>query len=167
MKVPSDDEINDQARRVAEALVACGETMATAESCTGGWVAKVCTDLSGSSAWFTGGFVTYSNDLKHQLLGVTEADLELHGAVSEPVVRAMVAGACRAANSDWAVAVSGIAGPSGGTVEKPVGTVWYSWGTTEQTQARCELFSGNRDDVRRQAVKAVLQALYSDVIASR
>lgn len=165
MKVPNDDEIDKRVKVLAEVLSARRQTMATAESCTGGWIAKVCTDQPGSSAWFNGGLVTYTNDLKQHLLGVPPDDLMQFGAVSEPVVRAMVDGACRWAKADWAVAVSGIAGPDGGTADKPVGTVWLSWGRGEQVIARCEYFSGNRDEIRRQAVVKALQGLIEQVSA--
>lgn len=130
----------------------------TAESCTGGWVAKVLTDRAGSSAYTEGGLVTYSNAAKQAVLGVAEDTLIQHGAVSEPVVREMVAGAVRLTGADVAVAISGVAGPGGGSDAKPVGTVWFAWGTGEdQTQASLQCFPGDRDEVRRQAVLFVLE----------
>ena len=135
--------------------------LVTAESCTGGWIAKALTDIPGSSQWFDRGFVTYSNAAKHQLLGVPEDLLERHGAVSEAVVRAMTEGALRHAEARIAVAVSGIAGPDGGTPDKPVGTVWIAWGAseTDQVVARRYAFDGDRERVRRQAVATALEGV--------
>ncbi len=111
--------------KIGRALKARGATVTTAESCTGGWIAKAITDIAGSSAWFERGFVTYSNEAKSQMIGVSEATLRDNGAVSEPVVVEMAIGALRAARADYAISVSGVAGPDGGSVEKPVGTVWF------------------------------------------
>lgn len=136
-----------------------GLTIATAESCTGGWVAKVLTDRPGSSVYVHSGLVTYSNDAKQRLLGVTSDSLAAHGAVSEPVVREMVAGALKVTGTDLAVATSGVAGPGGGSVHKPVGTVWFAWGTRDDIRtARCR-FDGDREAVRRQSVLYVLQSV--------
>ncbi|XNM62769.1 nicotinamide-nucleotide amidase [Escherichia coli] len=121
----TDSELMQLSEQVGQALKARGATVTTAESCTGGWVAKVITDIAGSSAWFERGFVTYSNEAKSQMIGVREVTLLQHGAVSEPVVVEMAIGALRAARADYAVSVSGIAGPDGGSAEKPVGTVWF------------------------------------------
>ncbi|MGD2118079.1 MAG: nicotinamide-nucleotide amidase [Chromatiales bacterium] len=127
--------------------------LATAESCTGGWVAKCCTDVSGSSAWFDRGFVTYSNQSKTDMLGVPAATIASHGAVSREVVHAMADGCRQAAGVELAVAISGIAGPGGGTPDKPVGTVWFGFAMQGlETMARQQHFSGDRDAVRRQAV---------------
>nr|WP_198411380.1 nicotinamide-nucleotide amidohydrolase family protein [Marinimicrobium alkaliphilum] len=131
-----------------------------AESCTGGGIAAAITAVAGSSAWFEVGFVTYANRTKTSLLGVPEATLEAHGAVSEPVVLAMVEGALAASGADLAVAVSGIAGPDGGSREKPVGTVWLAWGRADGwRRARCFYFDGDRASVRRQAVVVALREL--------
>jgi nicotinamide-nucleotide amidase len=136
------------------------QTLATAESCTGGWVAKVMTDRAGSSSYLLAGIVTYSNDAKKELLGVADASLDAHGAVSEPVVREMVAGALTTTKADVAVAISGVAGPGGGSDDKPVGTVWFAWGhSPADTEAVVEYFSGDRDAVRRQAVLFALQGV--------
>ncbi|GAA3571036.1 CinA family protein [Marinobacter xestospongiae] len=136
-----------------------GLTITTAESCTGGWVAKVLTDRPGSSVYLHSGLVTYSNDAKQRLLGVTSDSLAAHGAVSEPVVREMVAGALKVTGTDLAVATSGVAGPGGGSVQKPVGTVWFAWGTRDDIRtARC-WFDGDREAVRRQSVLYVLQSV--------
>lgn len=156
----SDHELEYVGSQLAEQLLAAGHTLATAESCTGGWVAKVLTDKAGSSAYVVGGLVTYSNDAKQALLGVTYASLANHGAVSEPVVREMVAGALAATGANIAVSVSGVAGPGGGSEEKPVGTVWFAWGSgVDTTEAVVQHFSGDRDQVRRQAVLFALQGV--------
>ncbi|MFY0664200.1 MAG: CinA family protein [Natronospirillum sp.] len=159
MKVPSDDDLQELAGRVAEALLRVRGRMATAESCTGGWIAKVCTDVAGCSDWFNGSLVTYNNTAKEQLAGVSAELLKLHGAVSEPVVLAMAEGASRALDAQWAVAVSGIAGPTGGTVSKPVGTVWVAWGCAGDMQAERHIFIGDRDTVRRHSVGVALEGL--------
>lgn len=125
----TDSELMQLSEQVGQALKARGATVTTAESCTGGWVAKVITDIAGSSAWFERGFVTYSNEAKAQMIGVREETLAQHGAVSEPVVVEMAIGALKAARADYAVSISGIAGPDGGSEEKPVGTVWFAFAT--------------------------------------
>ncbi|AHM75538.1 nicotinamide-nucleotide amidase [Yersinia hibernica] len=136
-----------------------------AESCTGGWVAKALTDIAGSSAYFDRGFVTYSNAAKHDLLGVKESTLSEHGAVSEAVVREMALGALRAANADFAVSISGVAGPDGGTAEKPVGTVWFAFVSHDgQILVSQQLFYGDRDDVRLQAAVFALQTLLDNFL---
>jgi nicotinamide-nucleotide amidase len=136
---------------------------ATAESCTGGWIAKALTDIAGSSDWFVEGFVTYSNESKVRRLGVPHAVLKKHGAVSEPTVRAMAAGALRRSNAQVAVAVTGIAGPGGAVPGKPVGTVWLGWATRRGTAirigAQVKHFRGDRETVRRKAVRAALLGL--------
>jgi len=145
---------------LAERLQARSEWLTCAESCTGGWVAKVCTDLPGSSGWFERGFVTYSNAAKQDLLGVSADTLATHGAVSEATVREMAAGALAHSAAHWSLAVSGIAGPGGGSADKPVGTVWMAWAGPDGWQhAHCHHFDGDREAVRRQAVEAVLQGL--------
>jgi len=155
-----DGELSEAGDQLAEVLLKHKVSMATAESCTGGWVAKILTDRAGSSAYLLAGIVTYSNDAKKELLGVTETSLEAHGAVSEPVVREMVAGALATTKANVAVAISGVAGPGGGSDEKPVGTVWFAWGRSPaDTVAVAERFSGNRDSVRRQAVLFALQGV--------
>jgi len=158
-----DRSVESVVESLAEVLVARNEMLATAESCTGGWVAKVCTDMAGSSAWFDRGFVTYSNQAKQDMLGVSAATLGTGGAVSEQAVAEMVSGALARSRAQWALAVSGIAGPGGGSVDKPVGTVWFAWGGPGGWRlAQQVCFEGARDAVRRQAV---LKAL--DVISSR
>lgn len=163
MASPNDAELDRVAARVAAQLQAAGDRLVAAESCTGGWVAKACTDRPGSSAWFLGGVVAYSNALKSALLGVPPDALDQHGAVSEPVVRAMAAGALDRLGGSVAVAVSGIAGPDGGTPDKPVGTVWFAWarrhGERVEVCAECVPFAGDRDAVRRQAVLRALDGV--------
>ncbi|MBY5962360.1 nicotinamide-nucleotide amidohydrolase family protein [Marinobacter nauticus] len=153
-----------QLAKAGEALAAVlerkGMTIATAESCTGGWVAKVLTDRAGSSAYIMAGLVTYSNAAKQAILGVQADTLEQCGAVSEPVVRQMVTGAIRATGVDIAVAISGVAGPGGGSADKPVGTVWFAWGSRAgNIEARVAHFDGDRDQVRRQSVLYVLEGV--------
>jgi nicotinamide-nucleotide amidase len=134
--------------------------LVTAESCTGGWVAEAVTMVSGSSEWFERGFVTYTNLAKQEMLGVESATLELHGAVSEPTVREMVAGALAHSRGDVALAVSGVAGPTGGTPAKPVGMVCLGWGLRErEPTAVTRYFPGDREAVRRHAVIAALEGL--------
>ena len=163
MGSPNDAELEGLAVRVAARLGASGDRLVTAESCTGGWVAKACTDLPGSSGWFLGGVVAYSNALKAALLGVPEDTLDRHGAVSEPVVRAMAAGALARLGGTVAVAVSGIAGPDGSTPDKPVGTVWFAWarlsGGRVEISAERARFDGDREAVRRQAVLRALDGV--------
>lgn len=143
-------------------LKAHGFMLATAESCTGGGVAQAITDVAGSSTWFERGFVTYSNLSKQQMLGVEEATLAQYGAVSEAVVREMVSGALTHSAAQMAVSVSGIAGPDGGTPDKPVGTVWFAWGVKNSvinTHAQRHLLPGNRAEIRAQAVRIALQGV--------
>lgn len=148
------------AAQVGAALKAHGLTLAAAESCTGGGVAYAVTSVAGSSRWFERGFVTYSNTSKQQMLGVGEATLRQHGAVSEAVVREMVAGALRHSEAQVALAVSGIAGPDGGTPDKPVGTVWFAWGIKNgMTLARLHHLPGDRGEVRAQSVRIALQGV--------
>ncbi|QGU33977.1 nicotinamide-nucleotide amidase [Thermochromatium tepidum ATCC 43061] len=156
----SSHELVQLAARAGERLKACGWRLTTAESCTGGWVAKTITDIAGSSDWFDRGFVTYSNASKQELLGVDAGLIEVHGAVSAPVVLAMVAGALAHSRAGIALAVSGIAGPGGGSPEKPVGTVWFAWGQTGSgSVTRRECFAGDREAVRAQAVRTALLGL--------
>ena len=145
---------------LAKALLARRESLATAESCTGGWVAKVCTDLAGSSGWFERGLVTYSNAAKQELLGVSAQTLNQYGAVSEQTVQEMVLGILRHSHAQWGLAISGIAGPGGGSADKPTGTVWIAWaGPGGWLIKRSYRFDGDRDEVRRQAVETALRVL--------
>ena len=133
--------------------------LATAESCTGGLIAAACTDLAGSSDWFERGFVTYSNAAKTELLGVPSEWIERHGAVSELVARAMAEGAEHQSRAQLSVAVTGIAGPGGGSADKPVGTVWFAWRVHGRTTAERQRFDGDRAAVRVQTVRHALQGL--------
>jgi nicotinamide-nucleotide amidase len=149
-----------QVQQLADALTARGWRLATAESCTGGLIAAACTELAGSSNWFERGFVTYSNQAKTDLLGVPFDLIDTHGAVSEPVARAMAEGALQRAGVDLAVAVTGVAGPGGGSPAKPVGTVWLAWAVRGgATVARCELFAGDRAQVRQSTCEQALAGL--------
>lgn len=152
------------ATQLADKLLAKGWTMSCAESCTGGGVAYVATEIAGSSQWFERGFVTYTNEAKEQMLGVALNTLVEHGAVSRSVVREMAAGALTFSNAQISVAISGIAGPGGATEGKPVGTVCFGWQTVEgqQRQETC-YFTGNRRDVREQAIEHAYKGLISIV----
>lgn len=145
--------------RLAEALTARRRRVATAESCTGGLIAKTLTDLAGSSDWFERGFVTYSNQAKRDMLAVPAALIDEYGAVSEPVALAMAAGALRASGADYAVAVTGIAGPAGGSADKPVGTVWIAIARDGEQRARRCHFDGDRAAVRDATLIAALEDL--------
>ncbi|EBD9555804.1 nicotinamide-nucleotide amidase [Salmonella enterica] len=161
----TDSELMRLSEQVGLVLKARGATVTTAESCTGGWLAKAITDIAGSSAWFERGFVTYSNEAKAQMIGVREETLAQHGAVSEPVVVEMAIGALKAARADFAVAISGIAGPDGGSEEKPVGTVWFAFASViGEGITRRECFSGDRESVRRQATTYALQTLWQQFL---
>ena len=144
-------------------LLAAGKTVATAESCTGGWIAKSITDISGSSGCFAYGLVSYSNGAKESLLGVSPATLEEHGAVSDAVVREMAQGALSLSGADVTAAVSGVAGPDGGSEEKPVGTVWFAWATRNKDKleidAEKRFLKGDREQVRAQTVVISLQGI--------
>ena len=160
MHAPSDDELRDAAIAVGKDLREARLTLVTAESCTGGWIAKVVTDIAGSSEWFDCGLATYSYEAKQALLGVRPETLEFHGAVSRETVLEMVAGALVHSGAGVAVAVTGIAGPSGGTEDKPVGTVWIAWKRRGgYPLAEAFHFDGDREAVRRQTVAAVLGGL--------
>ena len=148
------------AERVGKALKSRGLMLVTAESCTGGWIAQAVTMVPGSSEWFERGYVTYTYISKREMLGVTEATLAAHGAVAEEVVREMAEGALERSHAQVAVAVSGIAGPAGGTPGKPVGTVCFAW-TGKETASRAQTvrFQGDRDAVRRRSVEHALEGV--------
>lgn len=150
----------DEVHNLADLLTARGWMLATAESCTGGLIAAQCTELSGSSVWFERGFVTYSNEAKTELLGVPADLIVAHGAVSEPVARAMAEGALAHSRADVAVAVTGVAGPTGGSPEKPVGTVWLAWAVRgAETESLKRVFEGGRQAVRAQTVRCALDGV--------
>jgi len=155
--------MHELAKRVGERLAASGQTLATAESCTGGWVAEAVTSIAGSSDWFDRGFVTYSNDAKHELLGVKQSTLKKHGAVSEQTAIEMAQGALARSKATVTLAVTGIAGPGGGSLDKPVGTVCFAWAGKQGARSETMRFPGDRESVRRQSVihalEGVLKAL--------
>jgi nicotinamide-nucleotide amidase len=157
------ESLEKLATAVVKDLSNSGKAVATAESCTGGWIAKSITDVPGSSAVFGYGVVSYSNGAKESILGVKNGTLEEHGAVSERVVEEMVDGVLHLSGADIAIAVSGIAGPDGGTEDKPVGTVWFAWAVRDGANARidtsCEHFSGDRELVRELTVAHALQGV--------
>lgn len=139
--------------------------LATAESCTGGMISAACTDLAGSSTWFERGFVTYSNAAKTDMLGVDEELIRQHGAVSEPVARAMAQGALQRSRAQVSVAVTGVAGPGGGSAEKPVGTVWFAWAMADAVHTGCRHFAGDRAAVRQATVQHALEYLVQQLKA--
>ncbi|WP_317623014.1 CinA family protein [Thiohalobacter thiocyanaticus] len=150
----------DLSQALGRAATEAGVMLTVAESCTGGWLAKVITDTSGSSHWFDRGFVTYTNVSKQDMLGVSPATLEAQGAVSEATVREMAAGALRHSKAQLSVAISGVAGPEGGTPDKPVGTVCFAWNRiNEEPRTETRHLTGDRDAVRRQAVERALYGL--------
>lgn len=163
MSIPTDAMLNDLAAGLGRRLTGRGMRLATAESCTGGWIAKVITDIAGSSNWFEAGLLTYSNSAKRRVLGVSERTLAEHGAVSEAVVLAMATGALAAVDAGIAVSVSGIAGPGGAVAGKPVGTVWFGFAQVApgdiRTRAAVCQFDGDREAVRRRSVGFALESL--------
>ncbi|MDX1455796.1 MAG: CinA family protein [Gammaproteobacteria bacterium] len=152
-------DVHSMVHGLGEGLVQKAWRLATAESCTGGGIARVLTDLSGSSAWFEGGIVAYSNEMKMNLLGVPAELLAAEGAVSEAVARAMARGALAASGADLAVAVTGIAGPDGGSKEKPVGTVWFAWAGRDKTETDRQQFEGDRQAVREATIEHAIRRL--------
>jgi nicotinamide-nucleotide amidase len=157
---PDDAALAALVERLAAALTARGWLMATAESCTGGWIAKCCTDRAGSSDWFESGVVSYSNRAKQDMLGVSGATLARAGAVSREAALEMAEGVQRRTGTQAAVAVTGIAGPDGGSADKPVGTVWFGWALAGRSaEAERLVFAGDREAVRRQTVAHALQGL--------
>ena len=156
----SADALTTLAARVGATLKARGLLLATAESCTGGWVSQAVTAIAGSSDWFERGFVTYSDAAKQELLGVSARTLAGHGAVSEPTAREMAVGALARSRAQLAVAITGVAGPGGGSPEKPVGTVCFAWLRKDGALvAQTRRFAGDRESVRRQSVMAALQGI--------
>jgi nicotinamide-nucleotide amidase len=156
-----ESELFELAEQLGRLLKANSKIITTAESCTGGWIAQAITDVSGSSAWFDRGFVTYSNAAKVQMLGVSPQTLEKYGAVSTETATEMAAGALARSDADVAVAVTGIAGPEGGTLEKPVGTVFIAWARKNgETQVVRKQLSGNRRQIRAQTVKSAIEGMW-------
>ncbi|MFV1983623.1 MAG: CinA family protein [Thiohalomonadales bacterium] len=156
-------EISKTATQLAKACLKTGKLLAVAESCTGGWLSKSLTDLAGSSEWFDGGFVTYSNEAKINMISVQKDSLESYGAVSEQVVIEMARGVLAHTKASFSVAISGIAGPGGGTEEKPVGLVWFAFVNNNKGEftvsTEQHIFNGNRNDIRGQAVLQALAGL--------
>ena len=157
------DDPDALTQRLATQLLAKRRSACTAESCTGGLIAKTFTDLAGSSDWFECGFVTYSNAAKSEMLGVPPSVIEDYGAVSEAVANAMATGALRHSEADFAIAVTGVAGPGGGSAEKPVGTVWIAVASAGQMEAQCHQFDGDRAAVREATLVAGLDKLIERV----
>jgi nicotinamide-nucleotide amidase len=151
--------LNALARKVGRRLRASGALLVTAESCTGGWVSEVVTSVSGSSRWFERGFITYSDAAKRQMLGVDRQTLRKYGAVSEETAREMAKGALKRSRGTIALAVTGVAGPTGGSAAKPVGTVCLSWRKGKITRSETQHFKGNRESVRRQSVIRALEGV--------
>ena len=160
------DEQDGLVSALGRELLRRGLRCATAESCTGGMIGAMLTAVPGSSAWYAGGVVSYANDVKERLLGVSRSDLDSCGAVSAPVVRQMALGACSATGADAAMAVSGVAGPGGGTEEKPVGTVWIGWALQGDVRACVFHFPGGRGDIRRQAARRAIEELLDMLLRS-
>jgi nicotinamide-nucleotide amidase len=159
-----DEALSMLATALAAELKMLGRRLVAAESCTGGWIAKVCTDLPGSSQWFERGLVTYSNEAKTDLLGVRPGDLNRFGAVSEEVAAAMARGAVERGRGDLAVSVSGIAGPDGGAPDKPVGTVCFGWALPgDVVETEIHHFDGDREEIRRASVARALEGLLERV----
>ena len=156
-----DDQLEHLAGQLGQQLSQLGAQVTTAESCTGGGIAQAITAIAGSSGWFEAGFVTYSNAQKSQMLGVPEALFAHVGAVSEEVVTAMALGAAKRAGAQFSVAVSGVAGPGGGSAEKPVGTVWLAWAVGDAVSCERHVFTGDRQAVRLQTVQRALEGLIS------
>jgi len=158
------ENMQDLVKVIAAQLLQKKQMLATAESCTGGWIAQQLTAVAGSSEWFDCGFVTYSNDSKQQMLGVSENSLIKYGAVSSNVVAEMAEGVLNHSQATMSVATSGIAGPGGGSDDKPVGTVWFAWAQKgELTRSEKKSFSGDRESVRKQAVKYALQGILQNL----
>ena len=161
--MPTDADLFHLAHTLGAKLLRLKLQLVTAESCTGGWIGKVLTDVAGSSAWYRGGAVAYSNELKRSLLGVSGETLSVFGAVSEATAREMAVGALTQLGGDVAVAVTGIAGPDGGSADKPVGTVWFGWAhrgsAGMESRAAMEIFQGDRESVRRQTVGRALSGV--------
>ena len=151
--------MDELAKKLGARLKRSNEMLATAESCTGGWAAQVVTSVAGSSAWFERGFVTYSNAAKQELLGVKAETLRAHGAVSEETAREMARGALERSRATVSVSITGVAGPAGGTPEKPVGTVCFAWARAGEVRSETRRFAGDRESIRRQSVILALEGV--------
>jgi len=165
MLIPTDQDLTTLAQKLGDKLKQSRQLLATAESCTGGWVGKVITDVPGSSHWYDRGFITYTNQSKQEILGVPVNIIEQFGAVSEHTVRAMVAGVLAHSHADVALSISGIAGPGGGTDTKPVGLVYFGWGKRNgEVHTQSQTFRGDREEIRRQAVQHSLSILMTYIV---
>lgn len=165
--IPTDDDLYEAAYQLGRRLRDKGYMLCTAESCTGGWIGKALTDIKGSSHWYDRGFITYTNQAKHDMLGVSQETLSEYGAVSEPTVLEMSRGALQHSRADLSVAITGIAGPGGATVDKPVGTVWFAWADNNDTgfiHSEKHQFSGDREQVRRQAVAVAIKGVVTHLL---
>ena len=151
--------MDELAKTLGARLRHASEILATAESCTGGWAAQVVTSVAGSSAWFERGFVTYSNEAKQELLGVRAETLRAHGAVSEETACEMARGALERSRATVSVSITGVAGPAGGTPEKPVGTVCFAWARAGEVRSETRRFAGDRESIRRQSVILALEGV--------
>jgi len=168
LDIPDDAALRTLATELGNVLHAQHRMLATAESCTGGWVAKVLTDIPGSSAWFDRGFVTYTNQAKQDLLDVPVEILDTQGAVSQQTAEEMVQGGLRHSQAHFSLAITGIAGPGGSTAEKPVGLVWFAWAAKQETGehhiwSTHHVFAGDREAVRRQAVATALKGMLDGI----
>jgi nicotinamide-nucleotide amidase len=160
MNTYSDRDLERQAEAIGQVLLASDRSIATAESCTGGWIGQCLTGVNGASAWYEGGFVVYSNRAKIELLGVNKALIAMHGAVSSEAAQAMAQGALARVQADYVVAVTGISGPGGGQPNKPVGSVFFCWKPRESDEiSGHQVFAGDRESVRRQTVAFALSGL--------
>jgi nicotinamide-nucleotide amidase len=155
--------LEDLVSRLGEQLLSRKESIVTAESCTGGWVSMLITSIAGCSTWFDRGFVTYSNEAKQEMLGVDRQTIEIHGAVSEETARYMVQGAVKHSNAQAGLSVTGIAGPGGGSIDKPVGTVCFGWVIDGQCETETCHFSGDRQEIREQSVRYVIAGMLARV----
>lgn len=160
------DKINTLAKKVGTSLQEKNLILVTAESCTGGWLAQAITSIPGSSSWFDRGIISYSNSAKQEMLGVKAETLEQYGAVSQQVAEEMAKGALKHSQADMSISTTGIAGPTGGTPEKPVGLVWFAWATKNTIQSQSQLFHGDRTSIREQAVEFALQHLIDTIEAA-
>ena len=153
--------LKELASQIGDSLISRNENLVTAESCTGGWVSMLITSVAGSSRWFDRGFITYSNEAKQEMVSVDRQVIEIHGAVSEETARQMVQGAIKHSHARAGISVTGIAGPGGGSDEKPVGTVCFGWLLDGDCETETCFFSGDREDIRRQSVRHVLSGMLS------
>lgn len=161
----TDAKLTALSAEVGQALAGAGVMLATAESCTGGWVGRAITSVSGSANWYERGFITYSEAAKQEMLGVSAAVLQRHGAVSEPTARAMAEGALAHSHAQVSLAVTGVAGPTGGSEQKPVGMVWFAWAARGRpTLAVCRLLDGDREAIRRQSAAIALRGLLKSLL---